>query len=231
MPASTLATVADSATRAVLSPAFRLVFRLEIANRPGMFAQVALVIGARGCSLGAIDLVEATPAIHVRDVTVDCPDERTGEQLHEDLRAIDGVRVRAVSDRAFLMHLGGKIETRGRVTGALGPGGAGGSATAWKLLTACGTPSSSTVKSARPRPATAWPDLSTATTSTVTSSIPAGNAGGFSAGVSCGLGAACERASAGRPSRRSRPPDDAREAILKERASGSRDRRPLHRPA
>jgi malate dehydrogenase (oxaloacetate-decarboxylating) len=116
MPASTLAFVADSATRAVLSPAFRLVFRLEIANRPGMFAQVATVIGERGCSLGAIDLVDATPQTHVRDVTVDCPDEHTGELLREDLRRIDGVRIRNVSDRAFLMHLGGKIETKGRVS-------------------------------------------------------------------------------------------------------------------
>src|SRR6266446_3128685 len=78
----------DAPPRAVLSPAFRLVFRLEIANRPGMFAHVATVVGERGCSLGAIDLVEATPAVHVRDV----------------------------SDRAFLMHLGGKIETKGRVS-------------------------------------------------------------------------------------------------------------------
>src|SRR3989454_6627387 len=81
-----------------------------------MFAHVATVIGERGCSLGAIDLVEATPAVHVRDVTVDCPDEAIGAQLQEDLRRIDGVRVRNVSDRAFLMHLGGKIETKGRVS-------------------------------------------------------------------------------------------------------------------
>jgi malate dehydrogenase (oxaloacetate-decarboxylating) len=112
----TLAGVPDAASRAVLSPAFRLVFRLEIANRPGMFARVATVVGERGCSLGAIDLVEATPAVHVRDVTVDCPDERTGDLLEEDLRRLDGVRVRNVSDRAFLMHLGGKIETKGRVS-------------------------------------------------------------------------------------------------------------------
>ena len=106
----------DAPPRAVLTPAFRLVFRLEIANRPGMFAHVATVVGERGCSLGAIDLVEATPAVHVRDVTVDCPDEATGAQLQEDLRRVNGVRVRNVSDRAFLMHLGGKIETKGRVS-------------------------------------------------------------------------------------------------------------------
>ncbi|MEO8632481.1 MAG: NAD-dependent malic enzyme [Chloroflexota bacterium] len=108
--------MSDASVRAVLSPAFRVVFRLEIANRPGMFAHVAVVIGERGCSLGAIDLVEATPQVHVRDVTVDCPDERTGEQLQEDLRRLDGVRVRSVSDRAFLLHHGGKIEIKGRVS-------------------------------------------------------------------------------------------------------------------
>ena len=49
-------------------------------------------------------------------MTVDCPDEAIGAQLQDDLRRIDGVRVRNVSDRAFLMHLGGKIETKGRVS-------------------------------------------------------------------------------------------------------------------
>jgi len=100
---------------AVISPAYRLVFRLEIANRPGMFATVATTIAARSCSLGAIDLVEATSAVHVRDVTVDAPDEKTGQLLHEDLQHLEGVNVRSVSDRAFLMHLGGKIEVKGRV--------------------------------------------------------------------------------------------------------------------
>ncbi len=90
--------------------------RLEIANRPGMFAEVARTIGARGCSLGAIDLVEATPAKHIRDVTVDAPDEETGEKLAADLRKLKGVAVRSVSDRTFLMHLGGKVAIAGRVS-------------------------------------------------------------------------------------------------------------------
>ncbi|HEU5288166.1 MAG TPA: NAD-dependent malic enzyme [Candidatus Limnocylindria bacterium] len=110
-----MAILTEVQPHAVLTPAYRLVFRLEIANRPGMFAHVALTIGARGCSLGAIDLVEATSAVHVRDVTVDCPDEQTGQKLLHDLQALDGVRVRSVSDRAFLLHLGGKIEIKGRV--------------------------------------------------------------------------------------------------------------------
>jgi malate dehydrogenase (oxaloacetate-decarboxylating) len=99
----------------VLTPAYRLVIRLEIDNRPGMFADVARTIGQRGGSLGAIDLVEATPTKHVRDVTVDVPDEATGEQLAADLRAVRGVVVRSISDRTFLMHLGGKVAMAGRV--------------------------------------------------------------------------------------------------------------------
>ena len=110
-----MAILTDVRPHAVLTPAYRMVFRLEIANEPGMFAKVATTIGERGCSLGAIDLVEATPRIHVRDVTVDVPDEATGRLLEGDLRRLDGISVRAVSDRAFLMHLGGKIEVKGRV--------------------------------------------------------------------------------------------------------------------
>ena len=99
----------------VLSPAYRLVLRLEIANHPGMFAKVAALVGERGCSLGAIDLVEATPAVHIRDVTIDVPDQEAGERLAAELRKIEGIKVRAVSDRTFLLHLGGKIEVKGRV--------------------------------------------------------------------------------------------------------------------
>ena len=93
----------------VLTPAYRLVIRLEIDNRPGMFAEVARTIAERGASLGAIDLVEATDRKHVRDVTVDVPDEATGERLTDDLQKVKGVVVRSVSDRTFLMHLGGKV--------------------------------------------------------------------------------------------------------------------------
>ena len=99
----------------VLTPAYRLVIRLEIDNRPGMFAEVAKTVGDRGASLGAIDLVEATSTKHVRDVTVDVPDEATGERLADDLRGLSGVVVRSISDRTFLMHLGGKVAMAGRV--------------------------------------------------------------------------------------------------------------------
>jgi malate dehydrogenase (oxaloacetate-decarboxylating) len=80
-----------------------------------MFAHVAQVIAQSGANLGAIDLVRATRALMVRDVTVDVADEGIGEQLRDALGKLDGVRIRAVSDRTFLIHLGGKVEMIGRV--------------------------------------------------------------------------------------------------------------------
>ncbi len=90
--------------------------RLAIDNRPGMFAEVARVIGEQGGSLGVIDLVEATPTVHVRDVTVDMPDEAGTTRLAAALQGIDGIEVRDLSDAAFKLHQGGKIEVRGRIS-------------------------------------------------------------------------------------------------------------------
>ena len=100
----------------VLTAAYRVVMRLAIDNRPGMFAGVARVIGEQGGSLGVIDLIEATPEVHVRDVTVDMPDEASASRLAAALQSVTGVEVRHVSDAAFRLHEGGKVEVRGRIS-------------------------------------------------------------------------------------------------------------------
>ncbi|HEX9436472.1 MAG TPA: NAD-dependent malic enzyme [Candidatus Limnocylindria bacterium] len=100
----------------VLTSAYRVVLRLGIDNRPGMFANVARVIGEQGGSLGVIDLVEATPRVHVRDVTVDMPDEASAARLAGALQGVDGIEVIAISDAAFRLHEGGKVEVRGRIS-------------------------------------------------------------------------------------------------------------------
>jgi malate dehydrogenase (oxaloacetate-decarboxylating) len=105
-----------SRPRPVLTSAHRVVLRLAIDNRPGMFAEVARVIGEQGGSLGVIDLVEATPKVHVRDVTVDMPDEASASRLASALQGMDGIQVRDISDAAFRLHEGGKVEVRGRIS-------------------------------------------------------------------------------------------------------------------
>src|SRR5438270_4462062 len=92
-----------------------LTIRLEIQNQPGMLGKVTSAIGKAGGDIGAIDLVEVRKKTLIRDLTFKASDERHGQQVVERLKAIDGIKVAQVSDRTFLMHLGGKIEIKGKI--------------------------------------------------------------------------------------------------------------------
>jgi malate dehydrogenase (oxaloacetate-decarboxylating) len=92
------------------SASYSLTLRIRIPQRPRAFAAVAGAIGDVGAILGAIDLVRVEDGVVVRDVTVACADAAHGEAVVAAVRALDGVSVESVSDRTFLLHLGGKIE-------------------------------------------------------------------------------------------------------------------------
>jgi malate dehydrogenase (oxaloacetate-decarboxylating) len=104
----------DSPSRK-LSASYSLTLRVVLDERPGSFAKVAAAIGAAGANLGAIDLVRVEDRRVVRDVTVSCENSEHGEQVVAAVRAIENVAVESVSDRTFLMHLGGKIEIAPKV--------------------------------------------------------------------------------------------------------------------
>src|SRR6267378_3012346 len=72
-------------------------------------------VAPAGADIGAIDLVEVRKNTIIRDLTFKASDERHGQQVVERLKAIGGVKVVHVSDRTFLMHLGGKIEIKGKI--------------------------------------------------------------------------------------------------------------------
>jgi len=97
------------------SASYSLTVRVEIRNRPGMLGRVASAIGEAGGDIGAVDLVESTRERVVRDITIKARDSVHGQQVVNRLRHVAGVRVVNVSDRTFLMHLGGKIEIRNKV--------------------------------------------------------------------------------------------------------------------
>jgi malate dehydrogenase (oxaloacetate-decarboxylating) len=94
---------------------YRLTVRLELANKPGMFAKVASALAEEGANLGAVDLASATADRMVRDVTFDVRDEAHGERVLARLNNIPDVTVLSSSDRIFLLHLGGKIQVRSRL--------------------------------------------------------------------------------------------------------------------
>jgi len=97
------------------SASYSMTVRLEITNRPGMLGKVTSAIGKAGGDIGAIDLVEVGKTTIIRDLSFKARDERHAQQVVDRIRAVEGVKVVNASDRTFLMHLGGKIEVRGKM--------------------------------------------------------------------------------------------------------------------
>ncbi len=96
------------------SASFSATFRVHLKDQPGSFAALAAAIAGAGGLLGAIDLVRVGRGEKVRDVTVLAGDAAHLERIVAAVSELDGVEVEHVSDRTFLMHLGGKLEVRPR---------------------------------------------------------------------------------------------------------------------
>ena len=92
------------------SASFSTTLRVHLDNRPGAFARLAAAIGDAGGLLGAIDLVRVEHGKKVRDVTVLAADDTQVARIVAAVGGIDGIEVEHVSDRTFLLHLGGKLE-------------------------------------------------------------------------------------------------------------------------
>src|SRR5215510_11295897 len=97
------------------SASYSQTVRLEITNKPGMLGKVTSAIGKAGGDIGAIDLVEVGKSTMTRDITFKASHDRHGQQIVDRIKGVSGVRVINVSDRTFLMHLGGKIEVKGKI--------------------------------------------------------------------------------------------------------------------
>ena len=97
------------------SPSYSLTIRCAIENRPGTLGRLTTAIGETGGNIGAIDIVSVGPSVIVRDVTVNARDEAHAQQIARQVSHIDGISVVHVSDRTFLLHLGGKIEVNGKI--------------------------------------------------------------------------------------------------------------------
>jgi len=97
------------------SASYSFTVRLEIRNKTGMLGRVTSAIGKAGGDIGAVDLVEMTGEQVLRDITIKARDSRHGQKIIDGLKGVAGVRVTNISDRTFLMHLGGKIEIKSKV--------------------------------------------------------------------------------------------------------------------
>jgi malate dehydrogenase (oxaloacetate-decarboxylating) len=89
--------------------------RLRYPDRSGQLGRITSIIGEADGFIGAVDIVEVAKNRIVRDITVNARDVEHGQKIVERIRTIDGVDVLKVSDRTFLLHIGGKIEVTSKV--------------------------------------------------------------------------------------------------------------------
>jgi malate dehydrogenase (oxaloacetate-decarboxylating) len=97
------------------SASYSLTLRVKLASRTGTLGELTTAIGRAGGDIGAIDIVSVGSDFVIRDITVNAASDKHGADIIEAIRDIDGVEFINVSDRTFLMHLGGKIEVVSKV--------------------------------------------------------------------------------------------------------------------
>lgn len=97
------------------SPSYSLTLRVEYPNQAGMLGRITSVIGEQGADIGAIDIVNSTRQVMTRDITFSAADYEHGRSIIAAVRGLGNVDIVHVSDRTFLLHLGGKLEIRPKV--------------------------------------------------------------------------------------------------------------------
>jgi malate dehydrogenase (oxaloacetate-decarboxylating) len=97
------------------SPGYGITIRVDGASAAQPVSEITQTVLAAGASITALDVVESVLDWVVIDVTCDAIDADHAEKITAALSANKNLNVRKVSDRTFLLHLGGKIEIASKV--------------------------------------------------------------------------------------------------------------------
>jgi malate dehydrogenase (oxaloacetate-decarboxylating) len=92
------------------SPGYSITVRAEAPAAIDTTGVVAAAVAEAGGALTALDVVESRGKSLVVDVTCNASDAEHADRITARIAAVPGVTVRKVSDRTFLLHLGGKLE-------------------------------------------------------------------------------------------------------------------------
>jgi len=97
------------------SPGYAITIRVDGPPSAQPVAEVTNAITAAGASITALDVVESFIDHVVIDVTCDAIDADHADRITASIAEHPFLNVRKVSDRTFLLHLGGKIEVQSKV--------------------------------------------------------------------------------------------------------------------
>jgi len=97
------------------SPGYGITIRVDGPASAQPVSEITQAISAAGASITALDVVESVLDRVVIDVTCDAIDAEHAEAITAAISKNPNLNVRKVSDRTFLLHLGGKIEVASKV--------------------------------------------------------------------------------------------------------------------
>ena len=100
---------------AIPSASYSLTLRVELPHRAGSLGKILTAIGEAEGLIGAVDIVRMGQEKSTRDITVSARDSEHEQKIVEVVEELPETQVLNVSDRTFLMHLGGKIEVRSKM--------------------------------------------------------------------------------------------------------------------
>jgi malate dehydrogenase (oxaloacetate-decarboxylating) len=97
------------------SPGYGITIRVEGTPESNPVALATAVITGAGATITALDVVESQLERVVIDITCDTIDSDHADEITAAISKNSTLTVRKVSDRTFLLHLGGKIEIASKV--------------------------------------------------------------------------------------------------------------------
>ncbi|MDT4927754.1 MAG: hypothetical protein QOF92_621 [Pseudonocardiales bacterium] len=97
------------------SASYGITVRLYAAPSPSVVGELATAVGRAGGLVTAIDVSESRTDRITVDVTCSAVHGEHAAEIVDAMRAVPGVTVHRVSDRTFLLHLGGKISVQPKV--------------------------------------------------------------------------------------------------------------------
>ena len=92
------------------SPGYAITVRVDAPASARATGDLVAAVSGAGGSVTALDVAESHADHMVVDVTCNASDADHADTITAALGRVDGVTVRKVSDRTFLLHLGGKLE-------------------------------------------------------------------------------------------------------------------------
>ena len=97
------------------SPGYAITVRVDLLPEASATAGLTQAIINSGAALTALDVVESNHEVLTVDVTCNTRDSEHAAQVSAAIAELPDATVRKVSDRTFLLHLGGKLEVNPKV--------------------------------------------------------------------------------------------------------------------